>query len=468
MDAVEQAFESLHGRDPITAIDSTQIDILAKASKTTPAVRTRLGQPENVNRLVEALDTSLNDDFERTTVALRCIGNACIDNHAARDEISALGFRWMRRCLSDDNDDVKMLAVKVLYNICSDHEPAQRQCYGENLDHQLIDICASPLLIDNEELSILVEVLFSITSQMPKDATYRLPDDVLIKLLSLPYYHYQTADLDDFAMLLAICLTYLRNPSVQSQVVQGRHLDLVWRTLVRVETKVLRSPPGSSDTAEVLKPLSASFLWCLSDIAAHADFVQEYPLNDAFTVDLLHTIKTRDEGLGVAREDIVTSDEAATQISREAGADPDETEIGGRSDRRDAAAYQVVGNLLWALPPADFSPLVLQEKLHEAAWRAVCDGSAEEDLLHSAAGLLVQLSRPSAIVREIIGRDEHAQMGLASLCEHKTSQLQQDGIKLLKALGRECPENQTRFAHLAKQVIFSSSNDHTAAPDGPG
>lgn len=53
-----------------------------------------------------------------------------------------------------------------------------------------------------------------------------------------------------------------------------------------------------------------------------------------------------------------------------------------------------------------------------------------------------------------MGSDENAMPALQYLCHHEVPQIKEQGVKLLRALGRDCPENQDRFAELGKEVIL--------------
>ena len=78
---------------------------------------------------------------------------------------------------------------------------------------------------------------------------------------------------------------------------------------------------------------------------------------------------------------------------------------------------------------------------------------------HSIAGFLTQLSRPSPEVRERLADGLWVDEALALLCLHEKPQLKQDGIRLLRALGKDCSLNQERFESLAASVTFKGGVD---------
>ena len=136
---------------------------------------------------------------------------------------------------------------------------------------------------------------------------------------------------------------------------------------------------------------------------------------------------------------------------------PEDDGVGYGSQRQVSGACQIVGNLLWALPPEAATPMVEKDAIHIALWKMLVNREIgdDEDVTYSVVGLLIQLTRPSAHVRALIGDDENAEMALKGLCEHKTPQVKQQGINLLRALGKECPVNQERFGSLAAQITIA-------------
>jgi hypothetical protein len=92
----------------------------------------------------------------------------------------------------------------------------------------------------------------------------------------------------------------------------------------------------------------------------------------------------------------------------------------------------------------------LELELHACLFDIIAQGDNREDTLHSIGGLLVQLSRASVQVRQQMGGYEVAPQAIDRLCRHERPEIKQGSIKLLKALGKDCPVNQRRFADLAQ------------------
>ncbi|KAK3696175.1 hypothetical protein LTR37_018077 [Vermiconidia calcicola] len=427
MEAIENALTNLRIS---TANNPTQaVALLAEASKQSIPAREQLAGPLILRTLTEIIETSINDSLETVDVALRCIGNACIDNSVAREAVTNIGFSWASLCLRDGSSSdiaTRRLTAKVLYNICSDYEPAQQQCYREMLHHQLINLCARDSHQQPpDDIELLLELLFWICSQKDQvaqdlstttnDAT-SLPGHILDKLISLPHAYRSSLEPEDFALLLETCLIFFRDPSIQRDILVRNQLTPVWRILKENEVKISSLGEDSEDR-KLLVPLSTSLIWCLSDIAASPGIPAE-------TLADVHTAFIK----------------VVVVVAIKAGAND------RGNERLAIAGCQVLGNLLWSGKPVASD--VVEDAALQHSVLALLNTSRDVELLHSAAGLLVQLSRSSVEVREDI--------------------LQQDGIKLLRALGKDSVVNQQRFAELAREVVLSSSADgDTAMVEAP-
>ncbi|KAK0934722.1 hypothetical protein LTR29_013729 [Friedmanniomyces endolithicus] len=447
---VEAALQSLQ-----VGSSSAALTTLAAGSKAYPDVRIRLATPEFFRALVEVAECGLNDSLEITSAALRCIGNACIDNDTARETIAGLGFSWAVLCLHHNDEEIKWLTARVLYNVCSDHEAAQMQCYHDRVHEHLISPCGSPHSLESRETSTLIDLLFWITGHratLPNNERDPLSDESVPELLMLPYYHYENTTVEDFATLLEVCLTFLRDPSVQTQVVQSR---------------MGRRPEGedAQETRELLRPLSTSLIWCLSDIAANEDFAHHYLLSSVFVERLLSVIASGGQEPDTRSNDAVEQAGLGARQSSKAHTAQEKVtsyQTERRSARSIAAACQIVGNMLRVLPPQDITTLVMNRRIHARIWHILATrnhADDDDDVPHSFAGFLVQLTRPSVEVREFLAQGVDAEEGLRVLCEHRTPQIRQDGIRLLRALGKNCPVNQERFRSLAASVTVGDGGE---------
>ena len=438
MDEIEKALQQLHFHSEDTTQVSEAITILADASKHDLGARKQLADPKVLRTLVDVVESSINDSLETTDLALRCIGNASIDNNDTREVLTNIGFSWAKRCLRPTSvSDLKtpLLAAKVLYNICCDYEAAERQCFSEHVHYELIDLCYFNSVVKDDESSLLVELLFWICGHKTADSTTTdpLPEHMLSELISLPGLYKDVLDTDAYAMLLETCLLFLRDEQTQRNAITGKLGNQVLKILQQNELRIAQSA-GNENDQKILVPLSNSLIWCLSDMAAMPEFSQVYDLNTEWI-----------------RQEIIET----IWIARS-----------GIPARMLTAACQILGNMLWSMQDPDgFVWLVDDRGLHSAVLGIIISFD-DVELLNAAAGLLIQLSRALS-VRDVIGRNEKAPIALALLCTHEAPQLKQVGIKLLRALGRECRANQERFANLAREVMQSSSGDDTNMVEAP-
>ncbi|KAK5118002.1 hypothetical protein LTR62_004046 [Meristemomyces frigidus] len=400
--------------------DCSVLQNLATSSRSDQSIRLTLAQPAILRILTLTVTHTLRDSTVTASLALRCIGNACIDNNDARSAVSAVGFGWASPCVASQDQELSWLTVKVLYNICSDHDGAQQQCFEDQIHCDLIQLCIARKDVNvPQERSLLVDLLFWITGQRDKilaaGGDVALPGDLLRCLLILPNEYSPSSDLEDLATLLEICLSFIRDPNVQSQIVHLRFVQDVWQLFNLCEFTISLN----ADAGEIMLPLSTSLMWCLSDIAADDRFSQLYSLDDPWVQVLCNEIRG-----------------------------------GGSGDRHIAAACQVVGNLIRTLSEEQVADLVVMGRLHEHLWVRLTRSAelCDPDVQHSIAGFLVQLSRPSAAVRDIIGQSEHAGTALSTLCASKVEPIRQDGMRLLRALGKDCAVNQERFGALAASL----------------
>ncbi|KAK4620717.1 uncharacterized protein CLAFUR5_10717 [Fulvia fulva] len=454
LDAVEQALGAL----TINTSDSTAIATLAQASKEHPAVRTRLASPEAIKSLVETIESSLTISPSTVQAALRCLGNACIDNNDARGVITGLGFTSISQCLATGNDQTQLLATKVLYNICNDYEPAQQQVYKEKLDAELVRYCSSKFALEeSEHNACAIDVLFWATGHkatVEPTLGEPLPADLLVRILLLPQLYGKDPqlygkdpkglDVEKFGSVANVTLVFLQDTTVQKQLIEGKKVNGIWNILEIADAKasMLKKSEREEDKEDLkaLQPLSNSLVWCLSDVAANEEFTKFYPLDGSdmkFFLDYIMAVMTAEGGVAMVGDELVKMNMTSTLVT---------------------AACQVIGNALWALPLESYEYLVTEENLHDFVFAIVWNRdlfSVDKDLLHSAAGLLTQLTRPSVTARERIGKHPASMQVLERLCRHDMPEIKQDGLKLLKALGKECPTIQEKFKDLAVEVMKS-------------
>lgn len=436
------------------------VSLLASSSRSDDNVRQQLAEPAILKALTEILHKQSNAQTSDPLAArgivdpaLRCIGNACIDNDAARQALTDIGFKWARSCLWQSlthDDELGFLLVKVLYNICSDHEPAQQQCYREDMCSQLAQFYGQPAEGIRSRAGFTVmgfELIFWIAShKQPED---ELPERSPLRDLthistSICGQGHDSDEFDGFAFLLETILVFFRDPREQERLVEDAAFGDVWQTLQKAE-ELMKG--RDEDDVKLLGGLSTSFVWCLSDLAALPSFAQKIvalnPTQKDAPRDDLHEFVLP----------VIKQYEGKKKY--------------GDGSRVVDAACQVLGNVLWSVKDWKRSEYHLQlDGLYKPLVEMAMEFEQAESL-HSVAGLLLQLARHSEDSRDRC-LEANVAATLPKLCRHSLPQVKEDGLKLLKALGRDNPEFQSEVADLAKEVMVSMAAQQQAeATDAP-
>jgi hypothetical protein len=149
---------------------------------------------------------------------------------------------------------------------------------------------------------------------------------------------------------------------------------------------------------------------------------------------------------------------------QDAAGDKSTSLVSDESLRLTNAACQVIGNLLHNLVPKTGTvPAIIQGvQLHKRLFSLMAV-SNNADFLHSAAGLLIQLSRLSVEAREEIASDDNALAAIKGLGQHTMQELNQDALMLMRALGKDAPATQERLKELAGEVMASIAETQQAA-----
>ena len=106
-------------------------------------------------------------------------------------------------------------------------------------------------------------------------------DGLLHQLVHLPV-QYAGVDAEDHAALIETVLVFSRDETIQQQIIESKLMRSVWDVLQSLASRIRESsngPEANEEELKLLSPLSTNLVWCLSDIAAHAEFAQAYPLS---------------------------------------------------------------------------------------------------------------------------------------------------------------------------------------------
>lgn len=452
MDPLIEYYLEQMKRDDIYVGD--YLDYLATSSRSSDNVRRRLAEHDTLVRLVELARSKTGKSRSDVTLctALRCIGNACYNNEQAANTVVSLSLDWLVTVIRRCDNDVVWIAGGVLNNICNSSVEAQKQACRDCMDNELLFYTVKHEgradAFGKKRSTIPLDLILLIASHrkevgregyIPSWAGHR-------KDFTTEVLRWATAFgpliLDDWAYLLEISLTYLREPEMQAEIIKNKQVDLVWKLLNANETRIAGPQQQEDDNEEdesdpeeirrILKPESMSLVWVLSDLAAAPSFATNYSTNDPWiigtVVDTLLHAKTTVNG-------------ATATLN---------------SESRPNAACQILGNLLHGLPVSAALPLVYDRHLHRKLLAAMAS-TADADFLHSASGLLMKLALPSVEVCEGIASDANMLPALQKLNTHPIQQLKQDALALIRILGKNSPAVQERLREVARDTLVAAA-----------
>jgi hypothetical protein len=531
MEHLDQLIDSVLTDDAHSENLSNAVSSLAKLSREEETVRTRLASKDVLQRLMKILMTHPRTlpAADLLAATLRCVGNACVSNLEACATVAEHKFDWYYTFLVSKTRDLRQgnkcpdhtpgadrwtvpmdsphwdeppaeireLTTKVLYNICSQSEEAQKLCYIGGVDILIFIVLNDHLTSPVENASLAIDLLFWVTShhkELAKDAdairshsTGRSYMRVLFPghwffVLRAPCLLWDKVDVEDYATLLESMMVFLRDP-MASEDIQGRvqPLSQIWGVLTCIERKI-HEAEGDAEDVKLLAALSTSLTWILSDITAATDFAYQAIIYDQerikiFLEDLSQLLTT---GVALSR--------ALWWANGDFGSLTVHEVVDGDALRLTSAACQICGNTLHGLLSsedharrsgafgetyqailgtltASKQPLAIQDPhIYQRlfALMTTCDNA---DFLHSAAGFLIQLSRPSPEVRAEIAGDNNALAAIRRLGQHPMQQLNQDALMLMRALGKDTPSVQENLKELAGEVMATVAETQKAAAD---
>jgi hypothetical protein len=502
-------FFTAHG--PESDEFTNAISSLASSSREQEAVRNKLASKDVLERLLHVLTSQpkIVSKEEYFATILRCIGNACVSNPEACQTVTDYTFGWYKAFLQGfpcqwvaagehwpsesgitesieaepfpmPSVSTRDLAVKVLYNVCSQSEAAQKQCYNDDIHTLVIEA-----MFDNQHFgsalssemhTLTVDLLLGITSHHKalSSSTFdserkrglkgnrALKTDSFYWLIKAPLVYVDELDVDDWASLLETCLVFLRDPLSHDDLISWELFHVVWYILESNEKKT-QTVGISDEDRKLLAALSTSLTWVLSDVAATPAFASAYATSTGNVLALAagHQDVPALQQLIEDLTKLLSTGEAHTHNAQ---GDQDTSLLGDESLRLTTAACQVIGNLLHGLASTKgtFPAVVQTPQVHERLFALMANFN-NADFLHSATGLLIQLSRPSVAAREELASDSNALAAIKCLGQHTMQDLNQDALLLMRALGKDAPANQEKFKELAGEVMATVAETQKAA-----
>ncbi|KAI9820212.1 MAG: hypothetical protein M1827_005834 [Pycnora praestabilis] len=221
--------------------------------------------------------------------SLRLIGNTCADTDENRQRVSSQSwFPSLIRQLRDST--LVYVAVPVIYNICVDYEPAQREAANSGIVNELVDLLANQQSSSSSLISYSCRIIDLVVS-LPQGTQWS-PENIVEVLLRLASD--SETSFDDFLALVNSSVAHLHDIRFQNLVIQHRSVELLLSILVDSYSRydgsasiipplneLAISPPTTSQESEeekLLTPTRSTLIQILSDISALPEFPIAYPL----------------------------------------------------------------------------------------------------------------------------------------------------------------------------------------------
>ncbi|MCJ1281236.1 hypothetical protein MMC26_000554 [Xylographa opegraphella] len=275
--------------------------ILADSSRDA-AWRDPLGDAGIVNFFLSVIASGTASD-QLMIHALRLVGNTCGDNgelsHFKAAEVDKCSQMCMtdanrQRVISDNNlrfivkqlENPRLLSIviPVLYNVCSDFEPAQRLALSDGVYLRLIEILENGLLASTPTLSYLCRLLDFFEDSLNADDSSENAVEVLFRAASSP-----DLDVDDRVSLVDAAIAHLKLEDYQRHMVAFDLVDLPLSLLVQWYLPPRASSSRQISSAEVLTPsirdageeeqlslMRSNIIQILSDVSAMPEFAARY------------------------------------------------------------------------------------------------------------------------------------------------------------------------------------------------
>ncbi|KAI9746721.1 MAG: hypothetical protein M1818_000436 [Claussenomyces sp. TS43310] len=255
-----------------------------------PRWRIPLGQTGLLNSFLQVIATE-GVPHALMIHALRLIGNSCADTDENRGLVVAQNALPSIIALLKDTS-LLPFAIPVLFNICIDYEPAQKQASENFLTRELIDLVRSPDFIESRTfLGYICKLLDMMIIQSPE--LENAPERTAAVLIVLAADREFLADLEDFLALITSALLYLQDVKFQQGLIRyPGGLESAQKALLysytRFEDTTLHGLPSETnhDDAAQLTLMRSNMNQALSDVSALPEFAAAYPVVSSFSSSL--------------------------------------------------------------------------------------------------------------------------------------------------------------------------------------
>ncbi|KAI5277063.1 hypothetical protein E4T47_00105 [Aureobasidium subglaciale] len=177
---------------------------------------------------------------------LRCVGNMIADNDARRSELledptylKTLDSFLTSTSNTPESTTILDITVKVLFNLCTDYTPAQKECFNQNIHQSLIYCLDTRLAPDQGIWGLALDLTCMIVEhkqELKPSQEYPDFEANAPRLLRLPLVE---VDATAFLDALTLVAAHLLDKNFVQKLVEHKQIEHIWKLLKRAEHRML-------------------------------------------------------------------------------------------------------------------------------------------------------------------------------------------------------------------------------------
>ncbi|KAJ9317600.1 hypothetical protein DTO271D3_2066 [Paecilomyces variotii] len=289
------------------------VEALANASRD-PSWRAPFGESGLLDFFLRIIASTEEVDDEILLHSLRLAGNSCADTNENR-QIVVDGNYTLAILRLFLKPSLVQIAIPVIYNICTDFEPAQSQVAHNRVAYILLKLIKDGSIRGNALLNYAYELIEMAAEQA--SGIERSPDGTILLLMEIALEKETT--FAQFCSLVNSLATYLQNERFQRVCVQHGLVETML-TILR-HSYDLEIDESSSEDVGALAQLRLKVNQALSDLSALPEFGELYPLGSPFSKVLESYLDTNEDQLQICScvmlGNLARSDEVCSRMVRE-------------------------------------------------------------------------------------------------------------------------------------------------------
>lgn len=222
---------------------------------------------------------------------LRLVGNSCADTDENRSRVVSLSILPSIIDLLD-NSSTLPFAIPVLYNICLDYEPAQKQASSYSLTKRLINMFVPERKWEVKPHVRYIRLIIELLVTQPTEVELA-PENTAVIFIQFAAYSTENATrLEDFVSYVNLAVAYLQHSKFQKGLIAYGALDATLTALVNSYTRfdsrpVIEGPTvPDEEEAEALQQMRSGLNQALSDVSALPEFKEAVPVVSPFSSSL--------------------------------------------------------------------------------------------------------------------------------------------------------------------------------------